>query len=126
MTMRIQRFLNVIAVGVLTAAVSLSAEPVPQNTQEPAQTHPSRRMSLGRFLCVLWNRFRGQTDRCCQHSDRNHIEESLDSHSHKPLVPPLRGSPCWRTPLLGRAISRVTQLPRFEIIKLAPVRSLQD
>jgi hypothetical protein len=40
--MRIQRFLNVISVGMLTAAVSLSAEPVPQNIQEQAQTQPSR------------------------------------------------------------------------------------
>src|SRR6266481_4387610 len=39
---RIQLFLKVILVGLLTAAVSLSAEPVPQNTKEPAQTQPAR------------------------------------------------------------------------------------
>jgi hypothetical protein len=42
MNKRIQRFLDVILIGLLTSAVSLSAEPVPQNTQEPAQTKPSR------------------------------------------------------------------------------------
>lgn len=42
MNKRIQRFLNVILVGLLTSAVSLSAERVPQNTQEPAQSQPSQ------------------------------------------------------------------------------------
>jgi len=40
MNQRIQTFLNLILVGLLTAAVSLSAEPVPQNAKEPAQTQP--------------------------------------------------------------------------------------
>ena len=42
MNKRIQRFLSLSLVGVLTSAVSLSAEPASQNTQEPAQSQPSR------------------------------------------------------------------------------------
>ncbi len=42
MNKRIQRFLNVMLVGLLTSAVCLSAEPVPQNTQDPAQTQASQ------------------------------------------------------------------------------------
>ena len=42
MNKRIQRFRNVILVGLLSAAVSLSAEPIPQNIQEPGQTQPSQ------------------------------------------------------------------------------------
>jgi uncharacterized protein involved in copper resistance len=36
------RFCRVILVGLLTAAVSLFAQPVPQNSQEPVQTQTSR------------------------------------------------------------------------------------
>jgi hypothetical protein len=38
----IKRFLNVILVGLLMAAVSLFAQPVLQNSQEPVQTQPAR------------------------------------------------------------------------------------
>jgi cytoskeletal protein RodZ len=38
----IRRFLSLSLVGMLMSAVSLSAEPAPQNTQEPVQTQPSR------------------------------------------------------------------------------------
>jgi outer membrane biosynthesis protein TonB len=38
----IKRFFNVILIGLLTAAISLFAEPVPQNSQEPVQTEPAR------------------------------------------------------------------------------------
>jgi len=38
----ITRFFNLILVGLLTAGVSLFAQPVPQNLQEPVQTQPSR------------------------------------------------------------------------------------
>ena len=38
----IRRFLSLSLVGMLMSAVSLSAEPAPQNTQEPAQSQPSR------------------------------------------------------------------------------------
>lgn len=39
---RIKRSFNVILIGLLTAAISLFAEPVPQNSQEPVQTEPAR------------------------------------------------------------------------------------
>ncbi len=41
MNKRIRRFLSLSLVGMLTSAVNLSAEPAPQNTQEPVQAQPS-------------------------------------------------------------------------------------
>lgn len=42
MTKQIQRFLNLVLVGLLTVTVSLSAEPVSQNTQDPSPTQASQ------------------------------------------------------------------------------------
>lgn len=42
MNTRICRFRNAILVGLLTGAVSLSAEAAPQSTREPVQTEPSQ------------------------------------------------------------------------------------
>lgn len=42
MTKQIQRFLNLVLVGLLTTTVTLSAEPVSQNMQEPSPTQASQ------------------------------------------------------------------------------------
>jgi len=42
MNQQIQRFFNVILIALLTAQVSLFAQPVPQNLQEVVQTQPAR------------------------------------------------------------------------------------